>query len=113
MKDTPLFAIAGLFDRWKASDGTELATFTLITTGPNTLISPLHDRMPAILRKEDEDAWIGHAIPDPAWQSRALHPYPADEMIAYPVSTMVNSPGNEGEELIKPEASLDRWKQGG
>lgn len=113
MKEASLFAIAGLFDRWRASDGTELATFTLITTGSNELVSPLHDRMPAILRKEDEDAWIEQEIPDPAWQSRALQPYPAEEMIAYPVSTMVNSPGNEGEELIKPEEGLFRWEQGG
>jgi putative SOS response-associated peptidase YedK len=55
MKDNSLFAIAGLYDRFRAHDGQLVSTFTIITTEPNTIVLPLHDRMPAILKREDEE----------------------------------------------------------
>lgn len=99
-KDGSLFAFAGLYDRWNAPDGTVLSTCTIITTGPNAVVAPLHDRMPAILLKDDEDAWLHAGTVEQA--TRLLQPYPAEQMVGYPVSTAVNSPANEGEALIRP-----------
>jgi len=52
------FAMAGLWDRWKTPDGGELLSFTILTTSANPLVSSVHDRMPVILPKEAEAAWL-------------------------------------------------------
>ena len=49
------FAFAGLWDRWKKPDGNDLRTYTIVTTQANELLKPVHDRMPVILTREDED----------------------------------------------------------
>jgi putative SOS response-associated peptidase YedK len=102
MKDNSLFAFAGLYDQYRASDGQPVLTFTIITTEPNAVVSPLHDRMPAILRRENEDQWLEPRILYRDQVSEILEPYPADQMISYPVSKAVNNANAEGENLIKP-----------
>ena len=56
--DEGLFAFAGLFEWWSSPDGSELPTCTVLTTTPNELMAPLHDRMPVILEPEDYDRWL-------------------------------------------------------
>jgi putative SOS response-associated peptidase YedK len=102
MKDNSLFAFAGLYDQYRASDGQPVLTFTIITTEPNAVVSPLHDRMPAILRRENEEQWLEPRILYRDQVSEILEPYPADQMISYPVSKAVNNANAEGENLIKP-----------
>jgi putative SOS response-associated peptidase YedK len=100
LKSQELFAFAGLYDIWHDSDGNELYSYTVITTKPNDLVASIHNRMPVILRQEDEDTWLDKG----AEQARLLSllaAYPADEMEAYPVSRAVNSPANEGAELTQ------------
>ena len=97
LKDGALFGFAGLYD--EAPDGEGEGSFTVITTRPNELVAPLHDRMPAILRPEDEGEWLDPAVTDPGIVS-LLGPYPAEEMAADEVSTAVNDTRNEGAELI-------------
>ncbi len=107
-KDDRLCAIAGLYDTWKAPDGNLLRSFVIITTEPNSLVSRYHDRMPALLREEDEVRWLAPGrIPDRT-VSELLTPYPADLLEAYRVSRRVNDPASEGEELIRrvPESTL-------
>ena len=53
-----LFAFAGLYDIWRDDDGNELHSYTIVTTAPNELVAPIHNRMPVILRREDEHAWL-------------------------------------------------------
>jgi len=57
-KDKSLFSLAGLYSKWESPDGSFLPTFTIITTSPNSLIKPYHDRMPVILDKSSEDLWL-------------------------------------------------------
>jgi len=102
MKDNSLFAFAGLYDRYRAQDGQQISTFTIITTEPNEIVSPLHDRMPAILKREDEERWLRPGILYRDQLSEMLHCYPANQMISYPVSKAVNNANAEGESLIKP-----------
>ena len=102
LKDTDLFAFAGLYERWKDAEGRELRTYTVITTTPNALMQPIHNRMPVILHREDEAAWLEKEVKDPASLLSLLKPFPAELMEAYPVSKAVNYPGNDGEDLIRP-----------
>lgn len=100
-KDAALFAFAGLYDIWKDAEGYEVKTFTILTVQPNSLVSAIHNRMPAILKEEDEEIWLDPQIQDPATLLPLLAPFNPAEMEAYPVSTAVNSARNEGKELIK------------
>ncbi len=102
LKSGEPFAFAGLWETWKDRESGELLrTFTIITTTPNDLMVPIHDRMPAMLLPEVEKAWLDDAAGPEAWRE-LLRPYPADLMKAYPVSKLVNSPSNESAALIAP-----------
>jgi putative SOS response-associated peptidase YedK len=72
----------------------------IVTTEPNELTRPVHNRMPAMLLPEDEDLWL-----DPDQEAgrltSLLGPYPAGEMEAYPVSPRVNSPANDSADLLE------------
>ena len=102
LKHESLFAFAGLYERSVDDQGTETFTYTIITTTPNAVMAPIHNRMPVILRAEDEETWLN---PDETEAERLLpllQPYAAEEMEAYPVSRMVNSPRNDGPQLREP-----------
>jgi putative SOS response-associated peptidase YedK len=100
LQDEPLFAFAGLSDTWRKPDGSELKTFTIITTEANELLKPVHERMPVILPRDAEEEWL-----DPMRKGtgvlRLLKSYPAEEMDFYPVSTIVNSPHNDSPACIE------------
>jgi putative SOS response-associated peptidase YedK len=100
LPNEPLFAFAGLWESWHGPEGDELRTFTILTTTPNALMAPLHDRMPVILPRELEAVWLDLAETQASALVPLLRPYPADVMAAYPVSTAVNSPQADGPELI-------------
>ena len=94
------FAIAGLWEHWEGPDGV-IDSCTLLTTSPNQLMEPLHDRMPVILHREDFDLWLDPAVRDPERLTHLLAPYPAEEMEAWPVSRFVNRPGNDSPRCIE------------
>lgn len=96
------FAFAGLWEEWKQPDGTPLHTYTIITTGANSLMAPIHDRMPVILRPEDEARWLELPGTDPVPLLELLRPYPEGELIATPVSSRVGKVGNDDAECIAP-----------
>ena len=93
------FLIGGLWDTWHYGRDDALTTFTVLTTGPNELMQRLHHRMPVIIDTGDAERWLDRKVSD---VGDLLQPYPADEMLAYAVSTRVNSSRNEGPELISP-----------
>ncbi|MEN6395198.1 MAG: SOS response-associated peptidase [Methanoregula sp.] len=106
VRDDPVFAFAGLYDIWRNPSGTTLATYTIITTAANSLMAPVHDRMPAILQQDDEIRWLsGTALPEDE-MSRILAPYPAERMEGYPVSERVNRPAVDDEQVILPVKGL-------
>ena len=102
MKDRKPFAFAGLWDEWQSPDGGALRTCTIITTEPNELMSTLHNRMPVILDSADSSQWLDPAPRTPESLLPLIRSFPADRMSAYPVSTMVNSPGNDRAECVLP-----------
>jgi len=101
MKDEEPFAFAGLWDRWKDAEGRDLFTFTIITVDANALVNKIHDRMPAILQREQENAWLDEEV-NGAEAAKLLNPFPEDQMKTYTVSQLVNSAGNEKPEVIEP-----------
>lgn len=92
------FAFGGLWESWEGPDG-RLQSFCLITTTPNELCATVHDRMPLIIAPEDYDRWLDPAQKDAAALQSMVKPFPAEEMITYPVSTLVNNVRNQGPEL--------------
>jgi putative SOS response-associated peptidase YedK len=116
MKTGEPFAFAGLWDEWHSPDGSVLRSCTVITTSPNDLMKPIHDRMPAILPREDYPRWLAKEEQPPEKMAELLGPYPAEEMEAYPVSRLVNRPANDvadcikrAEESGKPEDQGHLW----
>lgn len=96
------FTFAGLWDEWQAPDGSPVKSCVLITTRPNELMASLHHRMPVILPPAAHEQWLDPAVQNPETLQGLLIPYPADEMTAHPVSTLVNDPTNDRAELILP-----------
>ncbi len=101
-----LFAFAGLWETWKQPDGSWLLTCAIITTSANEFMTSIHDRMPVILPREAEGAWLDPDSEDVGALSELLLPYPSDRMHAHEVSTLVNSPRNNSPECIAPVAPL-------
>jgi putative SOS response-associated peptidase YedK len=100
MKDESLFAFAGIWDKWQR-DGRSITSCTIITTTPNELLEPIHDRMPVILTADAYDAWL-RADADPRELKALLAPYPAAAMKSFPVSTKVNSALVDEAPLVEP-----------
>lgn len=96
------FALAGLWDEWHSPDGSQVKSCTIITTEPNELMSRLHNRMPVILPQSAYAQWLDPAPRKPEDLQALLVPYPTAAMTAYPVSTLVNSPGNDRAECVVP-----------
>ena len=110
-KDDRLFAMAGLYDRWRSPSGEEVTSFTIITTAANELMAKVHDRMPVILSRGDEDLWLSPGPLPGEELERLFRPFPAERMEAYPVSKLVNDASNDSPELIRPAeaARADKW----
>lgn len=100
-KDRRPFALAGLWEHWE-NQTTVIESCTIITTTANELLRPLHERMPVILAEEDYDRWLDCSNQDPQTLQHLLRPYDPNQLIAYPVSTRVNSPKNDDSECIAP-----------
>ena len=97
------FGFAGLWERWTNPDSGEILTScALITTTANDVVKPIHDRMPVILPPDAYADWLNYKQTDGQQVTRLLTPYPADLMIAYPVSTLVNSPRTDDPAMIQP-----------
>lgn len=106
VKDEPVFAFAGLYDVWHNPAGTVLQTYTIITTSPNNLLAPIHNRMPVIVQPDDEIRWLSRDPLAADELHRILVPYPEEGMEAYPVSDRVNSTAVDDGKLIEPLKGL-------
>ncbi|MFA9560273.1 SOS response-associated peptidase [Evansella sp. AB-rgal1] len=96
LKSNEPMAFAGLWERWQNKDH-EIISCTLLTTEANSLMRPIHERMPVILPKMKIEQWL--KVKEQV--ESLFSPYPKDEMEAYPVSTIVNTPQNDHEICIQ------------
>ncbi len=99
------FAFAGIYSHWKSPSGKTLMTCAILTTTPNDLLKPIHNRMPVVLRKEDEPTWLDPENEDLESLQSLLSPYSSKTMEAYEVSTYVSSPSNTGPTCTVPVES--------
>ncbi len=104
-----MFGFAGLYDVWRTENGW-LRSCTILTTAPNELVAQLHDRMPVMLPREAEAAWLDEAA-HPQDLVELCTPLPAEAMAGLPVVPLVNSVNNEGAELRTPASERDDERQ--
>ena len=103
------FAFAGLWELWRPDD-TPILSCTIITTAPNALLAPIHNRMPVILPRAAYAQWLDPVEQRPATLQKLLKPYPAAEMVVFPVSTLVNDPRHDTPECIEPHCAINTQK---
>jgi putative SOS response-associated peptidase YedK len=84
--DGDFLALAGLYDTWKTPEGRDLRSCVIITTTPNDLVAPVHNRMPVVLTREDEDAWLNPDETESEALVSFLRPLPADALHAQVVA---------------------------
>lgn len=101
MRDERPFGFAGLWERWEGEGGQAINSCTILTTKANEVLRPVHDRMPVILHPDEYEMWLDTDVRKLDLIKEMLRPYPAEEMISYPVSIAINSPRNQGAELAK------------
>ncbi len=94
------FSMAALWERWE-QEGKVRETFAILTTAADGMLAELHDRMPLILPAETYDCWLHRDTPAAKLQA-LLQPYPATDLVTYPVSTIVNNPVNDTPECLQP-----------
>ena len=105
-RDGEPLAFAGLWEIWHdralGDDAPRVRTCTIITTEPNDLMRPIHDRMPVILPESVWDTWLDAENHDVQSLGQLLVPAPSEELERWPVTTLVNKPANNGPELLEP-----------
>jgi putative SOS response-associated peptidase YedK len=104
MESRDPFAFAGLWESWRSPEGETVLSCTIITTEPNELMTTIHNRMPVILPSETYEQWLDPAEQKAEQLQGLLKPYPAELMVAYPISTLVNNPSNDMPDCIAPLA---------
>lgn len=107
LKDDAPMAMGGLWESWTSPEGEILRTFCVITTAPNDLMQPIHDRMPVIIPKDCWTEWLNPRNHDTADLVAMLAPYAATAMEAWPVSRRVSNAREEGAELIAAVAPAE------
>jgi putative SOS response-associated peptidase YedK len=101
IKNNPLFSFAGIYNKLHDAEGKDIHTFAIVTAKPNHLVKDIHDRMPVILERKDEDRWLKDTN-DVNNYFPLLRPYPPAKMEAHKISLKVNSPSNDSPDIINP-----------
>jgi len=102
LKSGEPFAFAGLWEAWQSAGAQTILSCAIVTTGPNTLMEKIHDRMPAILKPDVYEQWLSPGEADTDALSKLLKPYPAASMTAHAVSRLVNKPENDSPQCLAP-----------
>jgi len=100
LKDDSIFSFAGIWDIWEKDGKHVLLTASIITTSANSVVGKIHERMPVILKKEDEEKWLSEK--DLSSAVKLLKPYDPDMMMAYEISSLINAPLNDDPSVIRP-----------
>jgi len=95
--ERPAFAFAGVWEGWRNPAGEIVRSFAIVTTDANEKLAPIHDRMPVMLKRDDEDAWLDPNTPEPKLLP-LLAPYDAAKTALYRVDARVNSVKNDDPE---------------
>lgn len=101
MADYKVFAMAGLYERWKNPEGGVVESCTVLTTEPNEEMKPIHDRMPVILAPEDWDLWLDPGVESADLIQPLLTPWEGDKLLPQSVTKFVNNARHEGPECLE------------
>ena len=104
-KHAGLFSFAGIYDVWHDAEGKEMKTYTIITTEPNKEAKKVHDRMPVILHKEDEEKWLNTAFTEVKDIEPLLRPLEDGGLVYYEVNNNTKAFEYSNKELIEPLVS--------
>lgn len=102
LKSGAPMAMGGLWESWRRPDGEILRTCCVITTGPNGVMKPIHDRMPVIIEPEHWQEWL---TAPPEVVGDLIAPYTAEAMQAWAVDRRVSRSNEEGPALVAPVES--------
>jgi putative SOS response-associated peptidase YedK len=97
-----VFALAGLWDEWISPEGEAIESCAILTTGPNSLVEDLHNRMPVIVSPNKYDLWLNPDVIDFETIRDILKPYDSTLMRRYPVNTRLNNLKNDEAEAASP-----------
>ncbi len=98
---TPL-ALGGVWSSWKSPDGERIATCSILTTTPNELVAPIHDRMPVILPRQSWERWLDREVTEPDEVRSLLVPASDGSLREHSVATLVNDVKNNYPECVAP-----------
>ena len=102
LRDEPIMSVAGLWDTWRPGTPDQKHSFSILTTSANERMREIHDRMPVILPRSDEEAWLDPENNDNQNLKSLLKAYPGSNLDIREVSTLVNSPKNNSPALLDP-----------
>ena len=106
--DQDLFSFAGIWEEFEDTDGNEFHTFSIITVESSGIAATIHERMPVIFTKENEEIWLDNHSSENALM-QVLVPYPPDRMNHYPVSPSINNANMNVPSLIIPTPPADQF----
>jgi putative SOS response-associated peptidase YedK len=110
-KDGSIFAMAGIWSRWRGPDGSVVDTASIITCPPNQLVEPFHDRMPVILADDSFPLWLDPALETREPLEHLLVPCPANDLVAVPVSRTVNDVKRDDPSCLEQVPPLEPKEQ--
>ena len=106
LKTGEAFAFAGIWELWRDRGAGDVLSCSIITTAANSLLEPIHERMPVILSRDLYQEWMDPGNQDVGGLKEMLLPYDASLMETFPVSAQVNSVRNDGPDLVQPLSGL-------
>lgn len=108
--DGSMLGFAGLWEIWRPPDTDDrVLSCTIVTTDANSVVAPVHDRMPVVLRPQEYDEWLSATPLEPDRLRELLAPGAEDLLVAHPVSQAVSNSRSEGEELWVPADGVGEW----
>jgi putative SOS response-associated peptidase YedK len=107
LRDEPIMSIAGVWDTWRPGSLDERRSFAIMTTAANGFMREIHDRMPVILGRSDEDAWLDPDVREREALQKLFTPCPSSWLKAVEVSRLVNSPRNNTPAVLQPVGSAE------
>jgi putative SOS response-associated peptidase YedK len=107
LQDDPIMSIAGIWDTWHSGTPEERQSFSILTTAANEFMSNIHDRMPVILGRSDEDAWLDPEIHEEESLQALLKPCPSSWLTAVEVSPLVNAAKNNTPEVLEAAMGIN------
>lgn len=108
LREEDIFSFAGIWEEYETVSGESQHTFLILTTTPNELVEEVHDRMPVILRREQEKKWLDKYSSEDEL-AKMLTTYPAELMQSYTVSPLVNSVLNDSPSILRRTSPMDQF----